>query len=880
MLSGPRSFIRMLVSGSRKERDLDDEIAFHLSEEADERMAAGVGAYEAQLAARRDFGNVLRVREATRVVWSWQSIEGLALDTQHALRSLLRSPGFTVPAVLTLGLGIGATTAMFSTVNAVVLNELPYSDADRIVVLRQADARNRVPKEGVSAANLRDIAVRAHSLSVVAGAEGPHGLRLMEEGSAVSLRAWLVSEGFFDALGADVVLGRGFLPSEFRAGNDKVVVLSHQTWQTRFAGETGVVGRELVLDGARHTVVGVLSPDFKYPSSGDVWAPRPPGASDVDFRNLLGMDAVARLNPNVTRSQAQAELDQIAQELARAFPAANADLALLAIPLKQHLVGDVQSPLILLLGAVGLVLLIASANVAGLQLARGVVRTREYAVRAALGGGHTRILRLVFIESVLLAAFGALVGIALASVGADAIRAFAPSGIPRIDDVGVDGRVLGFAVAVALASAVVASASPAARVLRMGLHAALTERGRGSNDGIRGRRVRDHLVIAEIAMALMLTVGAGLLVRSFERLLQNELGFTPDDKLVVQVWAYDDQHQIPANFFEHTRERIRGLSGVKAVGLTTDSPLADDRSLLARTAAVRVVLNDRENPIAASEIPASLAAIDDGYATAMGLQVRAGRAFTTQDRASSQPVAMVNETFARRYLADGDAVGRRIMVRGRGQFTVEIVGVLADVRRQGFESAPRPEVYVPLAQRPSNGLTFVVKTAGDPAGMTAAVERAMWSTDPRQAVWAARSMTELLSGWTHQRRFNMVMLLSFAVLALGLAAIGVYAIMSFVVGQRANELGIRRALGGSDRDILWLVLRGGFRLALVGAVLGLVGAAALAGWLRGMLYDIEPLDPLTFGAVGLFVVGVGLLSTWLPARRAMRIDPVVALRAD
>ncbi len=602
MLSRARSFIKMLVPGSRKERDLDDGIAFHLSEDADERMAAGVGADEAQLAARRDFGNVLRVREETRVVWSWQAIERIAVDTRHALRTLLRSPGFTVPAVLTLGLGIGATTAMFSTVNAVVLNELPYSDADRIVVLRQADARNRIPKEGVSAANLRDIAVRARSLSVVAGADGPHGLRLMEEGKAVSLRAWLVSEGFFDALGAAVVLGRGFLPSEFSAGNDKVVVLGHRTWQTRFAGETGVVGRELILDGARHTVVGVLSPDFTYPSSVDVWAPRPPYAADGDFRNLLGMDAVARLNPDVTRSQVQGELDQIAKELARAFPAANADLALLAIPLKQHLVGDVQSPLILLLGAVGLVLLIASANVAGLQLARGVARTREYAVRAALGGGPTRILRLVSIESVLLAASGVLVGIALASVGTDAIRAFAPDGIPRIDEVRVDGRVLGFAVAVALASAVVASASPAARVLRMDLRAALTEGGRGSSDGIRARRVRDHLVIAEIAMAVMLTVGAGLLVRSFERLLQNELGFTPDDKLAVQVWAYDDQHQIPANFFEQTRERIRGLRGVKAVGLTTDSLLADDRSLLARTAAVSVVLNDRENPIAASEI--------------------------------------------------------------------------------------------------------------------------------------------------------------------------------------------------------------------------------------------------------------------------------------
>jgi putative ABC transport system permease protein len=873
--------LRDLVRGSRVDRDIDDELRFHVEAEIEAGRVRGLTPEQARRSAYDSLGGApLRLREQIHDVRPTAgAVDRLVLDARHAARALRRSPAFVVPAVLTLALGIGATTAMFSGVHAVLLRDLPYLDADRVVVLSQGDARDGSITEGMSAANVSSVAARSRTLAAVAGAEGPHGLRLMERSRALSLRAWLVSQGFFEAMGSTLVLGRAFTASEFLPGHERVVVLSHRAWQTRFAGDRAIIGRDVVLDGATHTVVGVLAPDFAYPSAADLWAPRPVQPGDEERRELTNMDTVGRLAPGVTLTQAQAEMERIAADLAKVYPRRNGSLALRVLPLKEHLVGGVERPLLLLLGAVGLVLLIASANVAGLQLARAAARSREHAVRAALGGSVTHILRLVACESLLLAALGAAIGVGFAYAGVEMIRALAPEGIPRILTLSINGPVLVFAVVVACASAVLSSVSPALRLSRLDLRASLADGSRASTDGPRIRRLRDHLVVAEVAMAVMLTIGAGLLVRSFERLLRNDLGFAVENRLAVQVWAYDDQHQVPAGFFDRTRARIRALGGVESVGLTTDLPLADDRSLLIRTRTVRVAVGV---PGAANsaDVDAALAAVDGDYASAMGIPLRAGRTFRSTDTAQSRPVAMVNEAFVRRYLPDREGVGQRITIRGPRESSAEIVGVLADVRRQGFESAPRPEVYAPLSQRPANGLTFVVKTSGEPERLLADVERAMWSTDPRQAVWAARPLASLLSGSLEERRFNTALLSVFAVVALCLAAVGVYAIMSCAVGQRASELGLRRALGGSDRAILGLILGRGLRLALSGAVLGVMGALALGSGLRGMLYDIPPSDPFTLAAVSLIVLAVALLAALMPALRALRVDPMAALRAD
>jgi len=872
--------LRGLFRKTRAEQELDAELGAFFETAVEHRRQAGLSREEATRAARMELGNAEAVKDSVRDV-GWESaFESVWRDLRSGVRSLRKSPGFTTVAVLTLGLGVGATTAMFSAVNTVLLKALPYAGAGEIVVLEQTDVRDRSLRHGVSAANMRDVATMARTLSHVAIAEGPHGLRLLRDARAESLRAWLVSEGFLQAMGVQPRLGRTFLPEEFVQGGQGVVLLSHRAWQTHFGGDSAIVGRHLVLDGTDHLVVGVLPPDFKYPSEADILAPRAPQPSDDGLRAGTQMEGVARLAAGATLAQVQADLDRIATNLVKVYPGSNANTGFRAIPLRQHLLGDVETPLTLLLGAVGLVLLIAAANVAGLQLARGVGKSREYALRGSLGASSQRILRLVFLESLLLAGVGGLFGIGFAYLGVELIRMLAPVHIPRIDELGVDATVLAFALTAAIGTGLIAGIAPALRASTMGLRATLFEGPRGTTLGPRTSGLRDRLVVAELTLAVVLTIGAGLLVRSFDRLLDNRLGFDPEGRLVAQVWAYDDNHQAQLSFFERGLEKIRAVPGVETVGLTSDLPLADGQSLLARSNTIPFAIDGQAAPTPGDDRIAGLAAIDSSYAGAMGIRLRAGRDFSPQDHARSTPVLLVNEAFVRRYLSAQDAVGQHITLRWRKGTSREIVGVLADVRRQGFASEPRPEVYVPLAQEPFNGLTFVVKTDRDPAGLAKAVQEALWAADPHQATWATRRLTDLLGDWIRQRKFNTALLLAFAGLALALAGIGVYGLMSFSVEQRAHELGIRRALGGQTQDILRMVVGRAVKLTLIGAGLGLIGSAALTRLLQGMLFKINPLDLLTFGAVTLLVIAMALSAAFVPAWRATRVDPMAVLRAD
>ena len=806
-------------------------------------------------------------------------MDGVWKDVRHSLGSLMARPGFTLVAVLTLGLGVGATTAMFSAANAVLFRDLPYRDAENVVVLRQVDTRDEGGASGVSAANIRDLRETSRTLSHVAVAE-PWSFDLLEDGRAVSLRSWTVSEGFFEAVGSKAELGRTFLPEEFVLGSETVVLLSHQTWQTRFGGDPNIVGRTLVLNDAAHTVVGILPTDFKYPTAAELWAPRPSQPWDDSSRAADYLEGIGRLAPGVTAAQVQNELDRVSAELERVHPQVNSNTRLKMVPLREHLFGDVQSPLLLLLGAVALVLLIAAANVAGLQLARGAGRSREFALRAVLGASAGRLLRLVTVESLILAGAGGAFGILLAFFGVMLIHSLGPDHLPRIDELSMDGSVLAFALVAAVGSALMAGIAPALRASRLDLNAALAEGARGTTRGARGSRLRDRLVVGEIALALVLTIGAGLLVRSFDRLLDRELGFQPEGRLAVQVFAYDAQGQVKADFVQRSMEEIEAVPGVEAVALTTDLPLADDQSISSIDISIPFTIDDRPAPIQGNEPVAGFASVDGAYAEVMGIAVTGGRAFSTGDNAESPAVVMVNEAFVRRHFPDQDPVGERITVRWGSSPSREIVGVLADVRPQGFESEPSPEVYVPLSQANSASLTFIVKTATDPGSLSLQIQEAIWAVDPTQAIWASRPLPGLLGDWMRQRRFNTALLVAFAALALSLAAIGVYGLMSFSVEQRVNELGIRRALGGRTADILGMVLRRGLTLALAGTAFGLVGSAALTRLLQGMLIDIDPFDPLTFIALSVFVVGVALLAAFVPARRATRVDPMIALRVE
>ncbi len=799
-------------------------------------------------------------------------LEGLYGDLRQATRALRSRPAFTGVAVLTLGLGIGAATAMFSAVHAVLLRPLPYADADRVVILKRSNQADGSLAAGVPAADVRDLAERARTLEHVALADGIHGLRLVKDGRAESLRTWVVSRGFFEAIGAQTQLGRAFVEDEFVAGNERVVILGHHTWQTRFGGAADVIGQQVTLDGAAHTIIGIMPAQFGYPSRADAWTPRPPQPKDDAARGSPTMHGVARLARGVSLTDARTEVARIASGLAAVHPASNAETSIELVPLRRHLLGDVRTPLLLLLGAVGLVLLAAAANVAGLQLARGASRSREYALRAALGASSARVLRLVLTESLLLAACGGVLGVALAVAGTGVIETLAADHLPRVDGLRVDATVLAFAVGITVFSAVVAGVTPALHAARANLQSILAGGSRGSTQGPGVVGLRDRFVIAEIALALVLTIGAGLLVRSLDHALQNELGFDPHNRLTFQVWSYDDQHRARLGFFDAAADRVRELPGVRSVGMTTDLPFADGEQILSpgRTAAFDLPHSpSRTSPTAAA------VGIDDGFAAAMGIRVVRGRNVTDRDGPETPAVALVNEAFVRRYLSGREPIG--VPIRMSSGQTREIVGVLADVRRQGFESEPEPEIYLPLAQEPRNGLTFVAHAEADPALLVAAVREALWAVDPNQAVWAMRPMRDLLADWLRQRRFNTALLTAFATLALILACIGVYGLTAFTIEQRYRELGVRKALGGRSADILAVVLRRVLVLGVIGSAIGVAGAIVFTRFLRGMLFGVTAFDAPTFGFVSMFVVGTAVVAALLPATRATRVDPLVVL---
>jgi putative ABC transport system permease protein len=805
-------------------------------------------------------------------------MDGFWNDVRQSARALAARPAFTAVAVLTLSLGIGATTAMFSAVNSVLLRPLDYADVDRVVTMVQLDTQDGERAEGVSAANVRDLAAASELLSVAAVAD-PWSHDLLENGRAVSLRSWAVSEGFFEAIGGAPLLGRVFTPDEYLPGAEPVVVLGHGTWVNRFGADPSVVGSTVVLDGGPRTVVGVLRRGFKFPSAAEMWSPRPHQPWDANSRAAAYMEGVARLGPGVTLAQAQAEADRIAASLAEQYPRTNTNVAFRLVPLREHLFGDVRSPLWVLFGAVALVLLIAAANVAGLQLARGAGRAREYALRGALGAGGGRLLRLVSTESLMIAGAGCALGIGLAYAGVGVIRAIAPDHLPRIDELALDRGVLLFGVLASALSAFGSGIAPALAAARTDPQIALSDGARGTTGGRRTHRLRNQLVVGEIALALVLAIGAGLLVRSFDALLSSELGFDPQGRLAVQVFAYGEEGP-DVDFLQVSLEQIRAVPGVAAVGVTTDLPSADDRSVSSIEINVPFTVDDRATPSVGEEPVVAISSISPEYPEVMGIPLTRGRTFSVLDHQESAPVVMINEALARRHFPDQDPVGEKLTIRFSPVVSREIVGVLADVRPRGHESEPRPEAYFPLAQMPSGSLTFVVRSRVDPATLILSVQEAIWSVDPEQAVWAARTLPDLLWDWVKQRSFNTALLTAFAGLALALAAVGVYALMSFTVEQRMNELGIRRAMGAGSGSILRAVLGRGAVLTLLGVGLGLAGSVALSLFLRGMLYSVGPFDLPTFAGLAAAVTLVALVSASLPARRATRVDPSVALLAD
>jgi putative ABC transport system permease protein len=880
-----RALLRLLPRGFREE--YGDEMC-RVAEEHWRAVRGGTGWWGAKLFWARQ--SAALVREAARLhrrehtTTGGVTMDGFRQDLGQALRALIHRPGFSLITVATLGLGIGATTTIFSAISAVLLTPLPYGDSERIVTVVRKDLASG-ERDGVSAENVRDLAEAAERLSSVAVAE-PWSVDMRLEGRAEVLRTWAVSHGFFDALGVEASVGRTFLPGEYQQGTGDVLVLSHASWVTRFGADPGVIGSSLLTDAGLVTVVGVMPADFRYPDAAGAWMARPPRPWDSEGRAASFMDAVGRLAPGASLEEAQAEADRIATSLREAYPEANADMGFELVPLREYLFGDVRTPLLLLMAAVGIVLLIACANVAGLVLARGAQRGREYALRGALGASTGRLISHVTAESLLLTAVGGAVGVGITLLGVRAIQALGPDHLPRIDGMRVDGAVLLFAVLAAGLSAILSGLAPSLRLSRPDLRDALGDGSRGATGGTKASRMRARLVVTEVAAAVVLLVGAGLLLRSFTVILDKELGFEPRDRLALQVFAYDGYVTDPSQgltrgvFVDQVLERMEAIPGVTGTAITSNLPGATDGTVASIEIEVPFTvegwaLHPGQEPLV------SVSQVTPRYFDVMGIDVVRGRAFQSGDNPDGAPVIMVNETFVRRHLGDVDPLGERLTVEFGGQpVPREIVGVVRDTRPLGHTSAPIPEAYFPLSQIPSGSLTFVLRAATDAATMVQPASEAIWAVNPGQAVWGAATLEALLSDWLSERRFNLFLLSTFSAVALALAAVGIYGLISFSVHRRLGELGIRRALGGQAGDLMGMVLAEGAKLAGTGVVIGLAGAYYLSRFLRGMLFEIEPTDPATFVTLAVVVLATAALATFIPAIRAMRVDPVAALRSE
>jgi putative ABC transport system permease protein len=812
-------------------------------------------------------------------------LENLLQDVRYGIRTLAKSTGFTVVAVLTLALGIGANTAIFSVVENLLLRPLPYPQPERLVEIANTYLP-QIPKAGLSPGDYADWKRQNSSFSEMgAYAKVLQGFNLSGEGEAQRVQAAYADSGLFPMLGIRPVAGRSFLPEEDRAGNAPVVILGHRLWQSRFGGDPHVVGRSISLDNQRYTVVGVLPAGMQLSRSADLWLPLGQFNDDLTEHVHHAFSAIARLKPRISLAQARDEVGRLHQQETISYPDAHRNFGVVVEPIQDTAAARLRTTLLVLFGAVGLVLLIACANLVNLLLVRNAAREREVAVRTALGASPWRLIRQLLTESTLLSLFGGALGLLFAVAGLKVLLAFVPADLGVLREASLNGWVLGFTLAVCLTAGLACGFLPAVRMLRNNLAGILKQGSKGSSAPGR-HRTHKLLVISEIAMALVPLIGAGLLLRSFQRLLEVDPGFRPDHVLAMEIQqagisfaqynrlSLEEQLEYgrkQAREFEEIAAQIRTLPGVKEVGGIDDLPLGTELRQ-----ATRFVIEGQPIPNSGGRPIAEFRTVSLSYFSSVGIPLRAGRFFNEDD--FKQQNAVINETMARRFWPQGDAIGKRINLCSLDPKPCwnTIIGISGNVHQYGLDHEPTYDVYFVGGWTPY----FIVRTSSDPLSIAAGVTEVVHRFDPNLPVTNVMTMDNLISGSVSPRRFSSVLVAIFAGLALLLAAIGIYGVMSYTVSQRTQEIGVRMALGAQLASVQRMILGHTLKLTVLGVGLGLAGAFVVTRFLTSMLFGVGMYDPVTFLGVAALLVAVALVASYIPARRAMRVDPIVALRYE
>jgi putative ABC transport system permease protein len=812
-------------------------------------------------------------------------MQPLLLDLKFAFRQLLKAPGFTAVAVLTLALGIGANTAIFSIVNAVLLRPAPYKNPDRLVWIWENNLSKNMPINPASPGNFNNWREQSRSFESLSAWEGEN-FNLSDEGNPESVLGTKTFANLLQVLGIQPVLGRAFRPDDDQAGATPVALLSYGLWQRRFGGETNILGKTLTVDGKAITVIGIVPGNQAVPfNKFELWIPFALDAQRANSHGDRFLRTIGRLKPGITLKQAQTELAGIARRLEQIYPLENTGAGVNIIPLKEMFSAEMRAPLLMLLGAVAFVLLIACANVANLMLARAAAREKEMALRAALGASRSRLVRQLFTETLLLCGLGTGLGLACATLGINVLRSVVPAvssnykvPIPGLDEIGIDGPVLLFTLGLSFVITLLCGLAPALSNSAVDLNEPLKEGGRSSTSGFRGKRLRSLLVISEVALALVLLIGAGLLIESFRHVREVPLGFDPRNVLTMSLSLPASKYpEAPqrADFSQHILERVQALPGVKSAAVANYLPLSGHWGTIGFNIEGHPALTPGDY------LAANHATISPGYFATMKIPVIEGRGFISADRDKAPHVLAINQTMARQFWPHETPIGKRLDLGNYGSPDFwEIIGIVGDVKHFGPATEARPQVYFSQLQNPGTSINLVIRTTGEPLSLVNSVRAALRAVDPAQPVYNIQTLDHLAAQSIAPRRFAMQILAAFAGVALFLGAIGIYGVISYAVSKRTHEIGVRMALGAQRVNVLWLVVRQGMKLALIGIAAGLVAAVTLTRVLRTLLFEVKSLDPSIFLLVTFVLATVALLACWLPARRAAKIDPMEALRYE